>query len=50
VALRINGGEEIPFGPSGVDWRLEKGVFRFQLVGREGSAVVTSAPVVINVE
>ena len=50
VALRINGGEEIPFGPSGVEWRLEKGVFRFQLVGREGSAVVTSAPVVINVE
>ena len=50
VVLRINGGEDIPFGPSGVEWCLQKGVFRFQLVARDGDAVVRSAPVVINVE
>ena len=50
VVLRVNGGEEIPFGPSGVEWCLQKGVFRFQLVGRKGEAIVTSSPVVINVE
>ena len=50
VVLRINGREDIPFGPSGVEWCLQKGMFRFQLQGRKGDAVVTSAPVVINVE
>ncbi len=50
VILRINGREEIPFGAAGVEWQLEKGVFRFQLCGYAERNLLVSAPVVINVE
>ena len=50
VVLRINGAQEIAFGPGGVEWQLQKGVFRFQLRGLARNAQVLSAPVTINVE
>jgi penicillin-binding protein 1C len=50
VRLRVNAKEEIPFAASGVQWRLEKGVYRFQLHGDAGGKPVASIPVIINVE
>lgn len=50
VTLRVNGGKEIPFDKDGVEWTLQKGVFRFQLQGYNKDEKTTSTPVVINVE
>ncbi len=50
VRLRVNGTQEIPFDETGVQWQLQKGVFRFQLCGYAGGKQCLSLPVVINVE
>jgi hypothetical protein len=50
VVLHINGTQEIAFGPAGVEWQLQKGIFRFQLRGLAGSSQIFSAPVIISVE
>ena len=50
VILRVNGNQDIHYDPSGVQWQLMKGVFRFQLYGYQENKEMKSAPVVINVE
>ncbi len=50
VMLMVNGKEECPFDEHGVEWKLHKGIFRFQLCGRTDKANIVSAPVIINVE
>lgn len=50
VTLRVNGTQEIPFHEPGVNWRLQKGVFRFELCGFVGEKRVVSSPVIIDVE
>jgi len=50
VILRINESQDIPFHEHGVEWKLQKGVYRFQLRGYTESKYVVSKPVVINVE
>jgi penicillin-binding protein 1C len=50
VTLTVNGKEESPFDEHGVQWKLQKGVFRFQLWGYAEKKKIVSAPVIINVE
>ena len=50
VRLRVNATDELPFDNAGVQWQLQKGVYRFQLCGIAENKMVFSAPVVINVE
>jgi penicillin-binding protein 1C len=50
VTLRVNGNHDIPFDISGMQWQLQKGIFRFQLCGYQETKEVKSNPVVINVE
>jgi penicillin-binding protein 1C len=50
VMLRVNESQDIPFNEHGVEWKLRKGVYRFQLCGYMKEKQVVSKPVVINVE
>ena len=50
VVLRVNGKEDLPFDAAGVEWKLQKGVFRFQLYGFVEQKQVHSSTVIINVE
>ncbi len=50
VMLSVNDQEEIPFTEDGVQWTLQKGIYRFQLYGFLENQTVKSRPVIINVE
>jgi penicillin-binding protein 1C len=50
VTLAVNGKEECPFDEHGVEWKLRKGIFRFQLWGYKEKQKIVSSPVIINVE
>jgi penicillin-binding protein 1C len=50
VMLYINGKEELPFSEDGVQWTLQKGIYRFQLCGLSENQTVKSQPVIINIE
>lgn len=50
VVLKINGEQEIPLSGNSVQWKLQKGRFRMQLVGYDAQTKVVSNAVYINVE
>lgn len=50
VMLYINGEEKMPFDADGVQWKLQKGIYRFQLCGLSENQSVKSQTVIINVE
>ncbi|MGA7161815.1 MAG: penicillin-binding protein 1C [Bacteroidota bacterium] len=50
VTLMVNGKEECSFDERGVEWKLRKGIFRFQLWGYAEKKKIVSSPVIINVE
>ncbi len=50
VKLKVNDCTEIPFSSQGVQWKLEKGTFRFQLVATKNNSRIASNSVFITVE
>jgi penicillin-binding protein 1C len=50
VTLSVNDKEKIPFNTDGIQWTLQKGIYRFQLCGFLENHSVKSQPVIINVE
>jgi penicillin-binding protein 1C len=50
VKLRINGKQLLSYQNGGIWWPLQKGVFRFQLEGRENNHLIVSNVVAIEVD
>lgn len=50
VKLKVNDRNEIPFSSQGYQWKLEKGISKFQLVGKNNNRRVVSNRVYITVE
>ncbi len=50
VKLKINNEKEIPYSSQGIQWKLKKGVFRFQLIAMNHNDYVVSNNVYITVE